>query len=165
AALVNGMAAHILDYDDVALDGHPSAVLVPAILAQAEAGSVGGAQMIEAYVAGFEVWAELQAREPGHLHEVGLHPTAVFGAVAAAAACASLRRLDAAGAAAAMAMAASMSAGLVANFGTMTKSFQVGRAAQSGVIAARLAQAGMTASPDALEHDSGFLAALSPTRQ
>jgi 2-methylcitrate dehydratase PrpD len=55
-----------------------------------------------------------------------------------------------------------MAGGLVANFGTLTKCFQVGRAAQSGVIAARLAQAGLTASPDALEHQSGFLAAFSP---
>jgi 2-methylcitrate dehydratase PrpD len=60
-----------------------------------------------------------------------------------------------------MAIAASLSAGVVANFGSMTKSFQVGRAAQSGVIAARLAQAGFTASPDALEHPAGLLMALS----
>jgi 2-methylcitrate dehydratase PrpD len=72
-----------------------------------------------------------------------------------------LRRLDATQAATAMAIAASMSSGLVANFGTMTKSFQVGRAAQSGVIAARLAQAGLTASLDALEHPAGLLMALS----
>jgi 2-methylcitrate dehydratase PrpD len=55
-----------------------------------------------------------------------------------------------------------MASGLVANFGTMTKSFQVGRAAQSGVVAARLAKAGLTASLDALEHPAGLLAALSP---
>jgi 2-methylcitrate dehydratase PrpD len=61
-----------------------------------------------------------------------------------------------------MAIAASMAGGVVANFGTMTKSFQVGRAAQSGVIAARLAQAGLTASADALEHPLGLLVALSP---
>ena len=118
--------------------------------------------MLAAYVAGFEVWAELLAREPTPLHRKGWHPSAVLGTVAAAAACAKLRRLDAAGAATAMAIAASMSSGLVANFGTMTKSFQVGRAAQSGVIAARLAQAGLTASLDALEHRPGLLAALSP---
>jgi 2-methylcitrate dehydratase PrpD len=86
----------------------------------------------------------------------------VLGTVAAAAACAKLRGLDAAGASTALAIAASMSCGLVANFGTMTKSFQVGRAAQAGVIAARLAQAGLTASLDALEHPAGLLAALSP---
>jgi 2-methylcitrate dehydratase PrpD len=162
AALINGIAAHVLDYDDVSLDGHPSAVLVPAILAQGEASGSSGAEMLTAYIAGFEVWAELLAREPTPLHRKGWHPSAVLGTVAAAAACAKLRGLDAAGAATAMAIAASMSSGLVANFGTMTKSFQVARAAQSGVIAARLAQAGLTASLDALEHPCGLLAALSP---
>lgn len=162
AALVNGVAAHVLDYDDVTLDGHPSAVLVPAILAQGEASGSSGAEMLAAYVAGYEVWAELLVREPTPLHRKGWHPTAVRGTVGAAAACAKLRRLDAQGITTAMAIAASMASGLVANFGTMTKSFQVGRAAQSGVLAAKLAQAGLTASPDALEHPSGLLAALSP---
>jgi len=162
AALINGVAAHVLDYDDVSLDGHPSAVLVPAILAQGEASGASGAEMLAAYIAGFEVWAELLAREPTPLHRKGWHPSAVLGTVAAAAASAKLRRLDGPGTATAMAIAASMSSGLVANFGTMTKSFQVGRAAQSGVIAARLAQAGLTASPDALEHRCGLLVALSP---
>lgn len=162
AALVNGVAAHVLDYDDVALDGHPSAALVPAILAQAEASQSSGAEMLAAYVAGYEVWAELLARIPGHLHDKGWHPTAVLGAVAAAAACARLRRLDAAKTATAMAAAASMSAGLVANFGTMAKSFQVGRAAQSGVIAARLAAGGFTASLDVFEHQIGFVHAFAP---
>lgn len=162
AALINGVAAHVLDYDDVSLDGHPSAVLIPAILAQGQASGSSGAEMLTAYVAGFEVWAELLVREPTPLHRKGWHPSAVLGTVAAAAACAKLRGLDHKGAATAMAIAASMSSGLVANFGTMTKSFQVARAAQSGVIAARLAQAGLTASLDALEHPSGLLAALSP---
>ncbi len=162
AALVNGVAAHVLDYDDVSLDGHPSAVLVPAILAQAEANGASGAEMLAAYVAGYEVWAELFERQDGHLHDKGWHPTAVLGAVAAAAACAKLRRLDPVATSTAIAAAASMSAGLVSNFGTMTKSFQVGRAAQSGVIAAALAEAGFTASADALEHRAGFLSALSP---
>jgi 2-methylcitrate dehydratase PrpD len=162
AALINGVAAHVLDYDDVALDGHPSAVLVPAILAQGEANGSSGAEMLTAYVAGFEVWAELLAREPTPLHRKGWHPSAVLGTIAAAAACAKLRGLDPRGAATAMAIAGSMASGLVANFGTMTKSFQVARAAQSGVIAARLAQAGLTASLDALEHPSGLLIALSP---
>ncbi len=161
AALINGVAAHVLDYDDVSLDGHPSAVLVPAILAQGEVSGSSGAEMLTAYVAGYEVWAELVAREPTPLHRKGWHPSAVFGTVAAAAACAKLRNLDGARAATALAIAASMSSGLVANFGTMTKSFQVGRAAQSGIIAARLAQAGLTASLDALEHPAGLLMALS----
>jgi 2-methylcitrate dehydratase PrpD len=162
AALVNGVAAHVLDYDDVTLDGHPSAVLVPAILAQGEASGASGAEMLAAYIAGYEVWAELLVREPTPLHFKGFHPTAVRGTIAAAAACAKLRRLDPATTATALAVSASMASGLVANFGSMTKSFQVGRATQSGVIAARLAEAGLTASPDALEHQSGFLMALSP---
>ncbi len=165
AALVNGVAAHVLDYDDVALDGHPSAALVPAILAQAEASQSSGADMLAAYVAGYEVWAELLARLPGHLHEKGWHPTAVLGAVAAAAACSRLRRLDADRTAMAIAASASMAAGLVANFGTMTKSFQVGRACQSGVVAARLAAGGFTASPDVFEHQVGFLFAFAPAER
>jgi 2-methylcitrate dehydratase PrpD len=73
-----------------------------------------------------------------------------------------LRGLDAAQASHAVGIAASLAGGVVANFGSMTKSFQVGRAAQSGLIAARLAERGMTASPDAIEHDAGLLVALSP---
>ena len=74
AALVNGVAAHVLDYDDVTLDGHPSAVLVPAILAQAEALQSSGSEMLTAYAAGYEVWAELLVREPVPLHQKGWHP-------------------------------------------------------------------------------------------
>lgn len=162
AALVNGVAAHVLDYDDVTLDGHPSAVLVPAILAQSEVSSSTGDEMLLAYAAGYEVWAELLAREPDPLHQKGWHPTAIRGTVAAAAACARLRGLEAEKISTAMSISASMASGLVANFGSQTKCFHVGRAAQSGVIAARLAEAGFTASPDTLEHASGLLAATSP---
>ena len=162
AALVNGAAAHVLDYDDVTLDGHPSAVLVPAIIAQGETLGVNGSELMTAYVAGYEIWAELLAREPVPLHRKGWHPTAARGAVAAAAACAKLRQLSPEKCQTALSIAASMAGGLVANFGSLTKCFQVGRAAQSGVIAARLADAGLTASPDTLEHQSGFLAAFSP---
>jgi 2-methylcitrate dehydratase PrpD len=162
AALVNGTAAHALDFDDVALRGHPSTVLVPAILAEAEALGLGGAAMATAYVAGYEVWADLAGRDPEQHHDKGWHPTGIFGPIAAAAACASLRRLAPEPAAHAIALGASHSSGLVANFGTMTKPYHAGRAAQAGVMAARLAAAGFTASLDALEHPQGFLAATSP---
>jgi 2-methylcitrate dehydratase PrpD len=162
AAWINGTAAHALDYDDVALRGHPSTVLVPAILAEGEALGSSGAQLATAYVAGYEVWADLQRRDPAQHHEKGWHPTGIFGAIAAAAACASLRGLDAEKATQAIALGASQSAGLVANFGTMTKPFHAGRAAHAGVISARLADAGFTSSPDALEHPLGFLAAAAP---
>ena len=162
AALLNGTAAHALDYDDVGIDGHPSVVLVPAILAEGERLGVSGAEFTTAYVAGYECWAELSSRDADPHHGKGWHPTAVFGAIGAAAAAARLARLDAKRTQNALGIAASMSAGLVANFGSMTKPFQAGRAAQSGITAARLAAAGMTSSPDALEHKGGMLAAFSP---
>ncbi len=163
-ALIFGTAAHVLDYDDVALCGHPSAVLVPAILAEAQdlGDGLDGRQMIAAFVAGYEVWAELVARDRDPHHGKGWHPSAVFGAVAAAAAVAVLRRLDAGRASHAVGIAASLAGGVVANFGSMTKSLQVARAAQSGLLAGRLAAHGMTSSPDAIEHDAGLLAAISP---
>ncbi|MBV9252144.1 MAG: MmgE/PrpD family protein, partial [Acetobacteraceae bacterium] len=161
-AWINGTAAHALDYDDVGLRGHPSTVLVPAILAEAEALDASGADMIVAYIAGYETWAELFRRDTGLLHKKGWHPTGLYGAPAAAAACASLRRLDADKAAQAIALGASQSAGLMANFGTMTKPFHAGKAAHAGITAARLAEAGFTASTDAIEHPQGFLNAISP---
>jgi 2-methylcitrate dehydratase PrpD len=86
-----------------------------------------------------------------------------MGAVSTAAACARLRKLDSEKTAHAIAIAASLASGLVANFGTMTKSLHVGRAAQSGVIAARLADQEFTASLGVLEHQTGFLRAHSPS--
>ncbi|MDB5563526.1 MAG: hypothetical protein JWP84_92 [Tardiphaga sp.] len=163
AALVNGVAAHVLDYDDVALAGHPSAVLVPAILAEGWSLDSSGAEAVAAYAAGYEVWAQVAALEPGHYHERGFHPTAVMGALATAAACARLRKLDREKTAHAIAIASSLASGLVANFGTMTKSLHAGRTAQSGVLAARLADQGFTGSLDVLEHQTGFLRAHSPS--
>jgi 2-methylcitrate dehydratase PrpD len=163
AAWINGTASHALDYDDVAaLRGHPSTVLVPAILAEAEALGASGRGMLAAYVAGYETWAELAWRDPGHHHRKGWHPTGIFGPIGAAAACASLRRLDAQRASRALALAASQSSGIMANFGTMTKPFHAGRSAHSGLISARLAEIGFTAAADALEHPQGFLSAVSP---
>lgn len=163
AALANGVAAHVLDYDDVALSGHPSVVLTPAILAQGWTLRSSGSDLLTAYVAGYETWALLDALESGALHEAGFHPTAVFGTLACAAAVSNLLRLDAEKTAHAIAISASMAAGTVANFGSMTKSLQVGRAAQSGVLAAALAKAGYTGSLDALEHRAGFMRAHSPS--
>ena len=162
AALINATAAHALDYDDVALSGHPSVVLVPALLAEAEALGASGADLIRAYLAGYEVWAELIGRDADFHHLKGWHPTAVFGTVGCAAAVACLRKLDVDACRNALGIAASMAGGLVANFGTMTKPFHAGRAASSAIEAVRLAMLGMTASADAIEHHAGFLVAISP---
>lgn len=162
AAWINGVAAHALDFDDVAIKGHPSTVLVPAILAEGQALGSTGKEMMVAYAVGYEVWAELARRDPEHYHTKGWHPTGILGAIAAAAACASLNKLNAEQCAMAISLGASQSAGIMANFGTMTKPFHAGRSAQSGVLAAHLAKAGFTASLDALEHPQGFLSAVSP---
>ena len=163
AALVNGVSAHVLDYDDVALAGHPSAVLVPAILAEGFACNSSGLDLLKAYIAGYEAWALLDDLEPGSYHDIGFHPTAVSGTISTAVACAYLRGLNETQATNAVAISASLAAGLVANFGTMTKSLHVGRAAQSGVLAAQLALKGYTGSPDVLEHRTGFLMAHTPS--
>jgi len=162
AALINATAAHALDYDDVALGGHPSTVLVPALLAEGERLEASGADAIRAYLVGYEVWAELLSREPDAYHLKGWHPTAVLGTVGAAAAVAHLHRLSPLACGNALALAASMAGGLVANFGTMTKPLHAGRAAACAIEAVRLAALGLTAAPDVFEHHAGFLAALSP---
>ena len=116
AAWINGTAAHALDYDDVAQQGgHPSAPLVSAILAEAEAVGANGQEMLLAYAAGFEVFADLARRDTDQHHDKGWHPTGIWGAIAAAAACAKLRGLDAIASARALSLSASQSSGLSSN--------------------------------------------------
>ena len=163
AAWINATAAHVLDYDDTAQrGGHTGAVLVSAILAEAEALGASGEQMILAHVVGYETIADLVARDRDEHLDKGWHPTGILGTIGAAAACASLRKLDATKAAMAIALGASQSAGVISNFGTMTKPFHAGKAAHAGVASARLAEIGFTASMDALEHAPSFLGAVSP---
>ena len=161
AALLGGTAAHTLDFDDQSLSGHPSSVLVPAILAEGETLGSSGRELVTAYVAGYEVWSELWRRDLNY-HRRGWHPTSIFGVIAAAAATAVLHRLSAERAAAALAIAASHASGLGANFGTMTKPYHAGMASRDGLAATRLAAAGMTAGRDTLENPQGFLIAMSP---
>jgi 2-methylcitrate dehydratase PrpD len=163
AALLAGAITHSLDYDDQSMSGHPSAVLVPAILAEAEVLGSTGQEMVTAFVAGYEVWCELWRRDRDY-HSKGWHPTSVFGAMAAAAAGSVLRRLPAERASAALAIAASHSGGLFSNFGSMMKGYHAGMAARNGLVAARLAAAGMSAGPDAIENPQGFLMAFSTSR-
>jgi len=162
AALINAVAAHALDYDDTGLDGHPSVVLAPVVMALGECNSYSVEDQLNAYLAGYEVWAELIGRDADKHHGKGWHPTAIFGTVAAAAAAAQLLGLTATQCSHALGLSASMAAGLVANFGSMTKPLQVGFAARNGLLAAQLAAQGVTAAPDALESPRGFLAAISP---
>lgn len=164
-ALIYGVAAHAIDYDDTGLAGHPSAILVPTILAEAAETGADGKAMITAYIAGYELWAEMTRRDPDQHHRKGWHPTAMFGTIAAAGAVSSLRGHDAAMATRTIGIAASLAGGIVGNFGSMTKPYQVGRAAQSGLLAARLAEAGLTSTDTAIEDDLGFMRAISPKGQ
>lgn len=159
AALINGTAAHALDFDDCSntMGGHPSAPIVPALWALAETEGASGAAFLAAYIAGFEVETKLGRAVNFHHYEKGWHPTSTLGTFGAAAACAHLLGLPAGQVANALALAASMAAGLKANFGTMAKPFHVGQAARNGLLAAQLARRGMSANPAALEDPQGFL--------
>jgi len=139
------------------LGGHPSAPILPALFALAEVIECTGRDFIAAYVAGFETETRLGRAVHHHHYEKGWHPTATLGTFGATAACCHLYGLDAAKTAQALAIAASLAAGIKANFGTMTKPLHVGHTARSGLFAAQLAREGFTANPAALEHKQGFL--------
>ncbi|CAN5247629.1 MmgE/PrpD family protein [soil metagenome] len=160
AALVNGVAGHALDYDDVnlAMNVHPTAVLMPGILALAEARGLSGRALLEAFVAGYEA-AGLIGRMMARGHYArGFHATGTIGTFGAAAACAHIIGLDEEATARAYGLAASQAAGLKAQFGTMAKPLHAGRAAEAGLLAALWAEAGMTARTDSLEARQGFFA-------
>ena len=162
AALVNAVAAHAVDWDDYAYSNHPSAVLVPTLLAAGDAVGAGGARLAAAYVAGYEVWGNLMRREADHLHSKGWHPTAVLGPVAAAVAAGMIYRLTASEMRDAIALSASLAGGVMANFGTMAKPVHAGRAAHAGIQAATWAQGGLQAGSTTLESPLGLMRALSP---
>jgi 2-methylcitrate dehydratase PrpD len=158
ATFVNGVAAHALDFDDCnnTLGGHPSAPILPGLFALADAIPVSGRGFIAAYVAGFETETRIARAVNFHHYDKGWHPTATLGVFGAAAAASLLLALTEEQTATALAIAASLSSGLKANFGTMTKPLHIGRCAQNGVMAAMLAREGMTASHDVFEHRQGF---------
>ena len=163
AALANGVAAHALDFDDMCFVSlaHPSCALVPAILAAGEIGHVPGAALLDAYVIGFEVECRLGiVMNPRHYHERGWHCTSTIGTLGAAAAAARVLGLSADQTRFALGVAASAASGLKENMGSMVKPLHAGMAARNGVMAARLAARGFTASADALDGPQGFLAAM-----
>ena len=157
AALCNGTSAHALDFDHSYLMGQPTAGLIPAVLTMGEATEASGRDVLAAYVAGFEVVSRLARSMPQLSTHGHWHATSSIGAVGAAACCARLAGLDAAGTRNALGIAASMASGMVWNFATMTKPLHSGLAAQNGVLAARLAGQGFTSSPAALEDGKGLL--------
>ena len=169
-ALVNGAYAHALDFDDTHLPSlmHPSASIVPAVLAQGEASGAAGPELVVALAVGYEVACRLAmaqhdtSRSRSLFFERGLHATSILGTVAAAAACAKLRRLGPEGIANAIAVACSMGAGIIESnrTGGSVKQIHAGLAAHSAVLAADLVSCGLTGAPTALEGRFGLFRAL-----
>lgn len=160
AALANGTAAHALDFDDVLtiMVGHPSAPVLPVAFALAEEGKRSGRQLLEAFVAGVEVEARVgSAVAPGHYLR-GFHATGTVGTFGAAAAAAKILDASEAVMESALSLAGAQAAGLKSQFGTMTKPLQSGKAAANGLLAARLAVRGFTATPDVIGCEQGFAA-------
>jgi 2-methylcitrate dehydratase PrpD len=158
ATFINGVASHALDYDDFSgvFGGHQSVPLVPALLALAEERGLSGHAVLVAYVAGVEVETRLARAVHFHHYDKGWHPTATLGTIGAAAACGHLIGLDHDRLTMALAIAPSLSSGLKANFGTMTKPLHIGQCGRNGLMAALLAEQGFDANPGVLEHHQGF---------
>jgi 2-methylcitrate dehydratase PrpD len=160
AAWANGVAAHVLDYDDVMtmMRGHVSVAMVPALVALAQASGAKGAQLATAYVAGFELTAKFARVMALPHYSKGWHSTSALGVMGAALACSVLLGLNAAQTANALGLAVAQAAGSRGNFGTMAKSFQAGQCNAAAVRAALLARAGFTASEGAIDGKYGYLA-------
>lgn len=160
AALLNGIAAHVHDFDDQlgVMNGHPSAPVVPAVLAVGEQLHSSGAEILAAYIAGVQVCylLSLAFNRDDRYYSKGWHTTSTFGVFAAAAAAGWLYGLTEEQMVNALGIAASESGGLKGNFGTMTKSLHAGRAAQKGIFCAQLARLGYRSNPDIMEVNEGF---------
>lgn len=156
AALANGTLAHALDYDDMGAFGHPSVVLLPPVLALGEQLGASGREILDAYVIGFEVAANLSAASHYVQTEGGFHSTAIFGTMGATAAAARLLELDVEQTVMALGIAGSMPAGVVQNFGTMVKPLHAGMASRNGVLAALLAKKGYVGTDMIFESKVGF---------
>jgi 2-methylcitrate dehydratase PrpD len=158
AALVNGTLGHTLDFDDCSSIGHPSVVLVPAMLASGETRNRSGRDMLAAYIAGYQVGEALARVVPRRADQYhGLHSTAMFGPLMSATVSGRLLALTPDQQRHAWGIAASQAGGITGNFGTHTKPLHGGTASQAGVIAAELAADGFEANPDAIEAPLGYI--------
>jgi len=170
AAFVNGVSIHADDFDDTQLAAakdrvygllvHPTVAVLPALLALAERGGVSGKQLALAYHLGVEVECKIaEAISPRHYQD-GFHSTGTCGPFGSAAACAKLLRFEHSKILNTFGLVASQSGGLRENFGTMTKPFQAGHAAESGLVSAELVALGWDAAGQILEADRGFFHAF-----
>src|SRR6185312_10056241 len=164
AVLINGSMGHALDFDDVIMPmGHPTAPVAPVALALAEQLGASGADALIAYIAGVEAECRI-ARLMGSSHYAkGWHATATFGAFGAATAAARLLGVEGEALTHAFGIAGTQAAGLKSVFGTMSKPLHPGKAAQNGLLAARLAARGFTSDTDVLGSKQGFADTQSTT--
>ncbi len=155
AAFANGTAAHALDFDHSTYLGQPTSALIPALFSLGESLGVRGSELLQAYVAGFEVTAKI-AKSITENGRGDWHSAGTLGTLGAALSCAKLLGLDVEKTRMALGIATSMSSGIAGNYGTMTKPLDTGLAARNGIIAAKLAQRRFTANLHALEAEAGF---------
>ncbi|PYU63634.1 MAG: MmgE/PrpD family protein, partial [Acidobacteria bacterium] len=170
AAFVNGVSIHADDFDDTQLSAakdrvygllvHPTVPVLPAVLAVTEGRAISGKEFMLAYHLGVEVECKIaEAISPRHYQD-GFHSTGTCGPFGSAAACAKLLQFDLSKIRNTFGLAASQSGGLRENFGTMTKPFQAGHAAESGLLSTGLVSLGWTAAEQILEAERGFFHAL-----
>ena len=169
AALVNGTAAHGEDFDDTFEGGpvHSGAVIIPAVLAACERERLGGDRLLVGIATGVELLCRLSLVAPMATHKAGFHPTAVFGAIAAAGGVAAALTLPAAAIVSALGISGSMASGIIEYLaeGTSTKRMHAGWAAQSGIRAALLARGGFVGPRTVFEGVHGVYRAFAPSRQ
>jgi len=167
AALANGQMGHVLDLDDTHMGGvvlHPSSPILATLFALAERAPVSGADLMVAYIVGFEAGVRSGRASPGH-HTGGWHPTGTLGSIAAGVAAGRLLHLDEQQLVYAMGIAATQAAGMQLNRGTSCKSFHAGKAAANGALAALLAQSGFDSSQEIIEGKKGFCHIYSDTAE
>jgi len=161
AALVNGAMAHALDFDDTYVgSGHPSAPLIPAVLAVAEWKGLSGKSALEAFILGYEVETRIGVGMGPKHYERGWHSTSTIGRFGAAIAAGKLLGLSLQEMKMALGLAGTQASGLRLVFGTMTKPFHPGKSAYDGVLSAILAQRGFTCAPNIIEGKKGYLETL-----
>ncbi|MCS3432269.1 MmgE/PrpD family protein [Klebsiella sp. BIGb0407] len=158
AALLNGTAAHLLDFDDSNswLHGHISVAVLPALLALADDRNLNGDAIIRAYLTGYETAVRMGKAVSPFQYRHGWHPTTTVGIFAGVAAAAVLVGLSEQQTATALSICTSLASGIKSNFGSETKALGVGQAARSAVLAVLLAEADFSAGKTAFEHHHGY---------
>ncbi len=165
ASLINGMVAHALDYDDVGLTAlnHPTVVNAPVAFALAEKLGKTGKDILYAFTIGVEIQHKIALALMPVLTDQGWHTTSAFGTIGAATVAAIMYDMNEEQFINTLGVAVSLASGVRGNFGSFTKPFHAGMAAQNGIMAAELVLSGLTASENIFECNDGFAKAFTST--